>query len=98
MPDALIDKSDKLVKKMNHIDKHRIFNIRYDVLICLFLVIAILVVYWQVGNHTFINLDDGSYILNNPHIRDGLNFEGIAWAFSFPGFDYWHPLTWLIYK
>ena len=80
---------------MNHTDKHRIFNIRYDILICLFLIIAILVVYWQVRNHTFINLDDGSYILNNPHIRDGLNFEGIAWAFSFPGFDYWHPLTWL---
>ena len=80
---------------MNNTDKHRIFNIRYDILICLFLVIAILVVYWQVRNHTFVNFDDGSYILNNPHIRDGLNLEGIAWAFSFPGFDYWHPLTWL---
>jgi len=75
--------------------KNTFFNVRPDILICLFLVIAILVVYCQVRNHTFINLDDGSYILNNPHIRDGLNLEGIAWAFSFPGFDYWHPLTWL---
>lgn len=70
-------------------------KVRLDILVCLFLVIAILVVYWQVRNHTFVNFDDGSYILNNPHIRDGLNLEGIAWAFSFPGFDYWHPLTWL---
>lgn len=70
-------------------------KVRLDILVCLFIVIAILVVYWQVRNHTFVNFDDGSYILNNPHIRDGLNLEGIAWAFSFPGFDYWHPLTWL---
>ena len=72
--------------------KHKI---NFDILICLFLVIAILVVYWQVRNHTFVNFDDGSYILNNPHVRTGLNFEGIAWAFSFPGYDYWHPMTWL---
>ena len=70
-------------------------KINPDILICLFLVIATLVVYWQVRNHTFVNFDDSSYILNNQHIRAGLNFEGIAWAFSFPGFDYWHPVTWL---
>ncbi len=70
-------------------------KVRLDILVCLFIVIAILVVYWQVRNHTFVNFDDSSYILNNPHIRTGLNFEGIAWAFSFPGFDYWHPMTWL---
>ncbi len=70
-------------------------KINPDILICLFLVIGILVVYWQVRNHTFVNFDDGSYILNNPHVRAGLNFEGIAWAFSLPGFDYWHPMTWL---
>ena len=70
-------------------------KLRPDILICLFLVIAILVVYWQVRNYTLVNFDDSSYILNNSHIRTGLSFEGIAWAFSFPGFDYWHPMTWL---
>ena len=70
-------------------------KLRPDILVCLFLVIAIFVVYWQVRNHTLVNFDDGSYILNNPHIRAGLNFKGIAWAFSFPGYDYWHPMTWL---
>ena len=72
--------------------KHKL---RPDILVCLFLVIAILVVYWQVRNYTLVNFDDSSYILNNPHIRSGLNFKGIAWAFSFPGYDYWHPMTWL---
>ena len=69
-------------------------NLR-DMLICLFLVIAVLGVYWQVRTHSFVNFDDASYILNNPHVRAGLNLEGIAWAFRFPGFDYWHPVTWL---
>ena len=72
--------------------KHKL---RPEILVCLFLVLAILVVYWQVRNYTLVNFDDVSYILNNPHIRAGLNFKGIAWAFSFPGYDYWHPMTWL---
>jgi len=72
--------------------KHKL---RPEILICLFLVLALLVVYWQVRNYTLVNFDDVSYILNNPHIRAGLNFKGIAWAFSFPGYDYWHPMTWL---
>ena len=33
-------------------------QIRPDLLICLFLVIAILSVYWQVRNYEFINFDD----------------------------------------
>lgn len=75
--------------------KNTYFNVRTGFLICLFLVISILIVYWQVRNHTLVNFDDGSYIPNNPHIRSGLNYKGIAWAFSFPGYDYWHPMTWL---
>ena len=77
----------------NH--KDQFFNIRLDILVCLFLVIATLAVYWQVQNFEFVNLDDHSYILRNQYVRPGLTFEGINWAFSFPGFDYWHPLTWL---
>jgi len=70
-------------------------KLRPDIWVCLFLVIIILGIYWQVRNHTFVNFDDSSYILNNAHVRAGLSFKGIAWAFSFPGFDYWHPMTWL---
>ena len=70
-------------------------KLRPDLLVCLFLVIVTLVAYWQVRNYSLISFDDVSYILNNQHVREGLNFKGIAWAFSFPGYDYWHPLTWL---
>ncbi|MGD9106844.1 MAG: tetratricopeptide repeat protein, partial [Desulfobacterales bacterium] len=31
----------------------------------------------------------------NTHVREGLTLKGIKWAFSFPGYDYWHPLTWV---
>jgi Tfp pilus assembly protein PilF len=80
---------------MNNTDKHRIVNIRSDVLICLFLVIAILAVYWQTNYHEFINFDDSSYILQNQHVQNGLTSESISWAFGFADIAYWHPLTWL---
>lgn len=58
-----------------------------------------LAVYVQVLGFEFIDLDDDQYILNNPHIRDGLTWEGIRWAFTAdltaqsPYVDYWQPLT-----
>jgi tetratricopeptide (TPR) repeat protein len=82
-----------MIDKNNH--KDTIFNVRIDILACLFIVITTLAVYWQVRHHAFINLDDNMYILKNQYVRGGLTLKGISWAFSFPGFDYWHPLTWL---
>ncbi|NQT70115.1 MAG: tetratricopeptide repeat protein [Desulfobacteraceae bacterium] len=80
---------------MNNTDKHRIVNIRYDFLVCLFLVIAILAVYWQMNYHEFTNFDDSLYILQNQHVKKGLTSESISWAFGFVDIAYWHPLTWL---
>ena len=61
------------------------FNVRADILVCFFIVVTTLAVYWQVQNHGFVNLDDGSYIQDNQYVRSGLTFEGIIRAFSFPG-------------
>ncbi|MBC2695325.1 MAG: hypothetical protein HF982_08645, partial [Desulfobacteraceae bacterium] len=82
---------------MNNQNDHSdsIFNIGYDVLICLFLVIATLAVYWQINYHEFINFDDSLYILQNKQVQKGLTSESISWAFSFTDIAYWHPLTWL---
>ena len=78
-------------------DKTTFFNIRMDVLICLFLVLATLAVYWQVGNYPFIGFDDSLYVSNNQYVKTGFTCENIKWAFSFAHKDktYWHPLTWL---
>lgn len=42
----------------------------------------------------FINYDDPIYVTNNVHVRAGLTWEGVVWAFTGRA-DYWHPLTWL---
>jgi protein O-mannosyl-transferase len=61
----------------------------------MFLIIVTCVVYWQVGNHQFVNYDDGKYILENPHVRTGLTRENVVWAFTSTYASNWHPLTWL---
>jgi len=80
---------------VKNIQKDTSFKVRTDILVCLFIVIITLAVYWQVRNHSFCNLDDSPYVQHNPHVRNGVTLEGITWAFSFPGYDYWHPLTWV---
>ena len=77
--------------------KETFFNRRRDILVCLFLVIMTLAVYWQVGNHEFVNFDDSAYVTENYHVQRGLTLENINWAFSFADKEktYWHPLTWL---
>jgi protein O-mannosyl-transferase len=68
---------------------------RDEILICLFLAIATAVVYWQIGEHQFINLDDDVYVYENPAVRSGLTAQGFAWAFTTFTAANWHPLTWL---
>ena len=71
------------------------FNIRLELLVCLFLVLSILTVYWQVRNYDFVNLDDNVYVTDNPHVKAGLTLESIAWSFSGGNQCNWHPLTWV---
>nr|MBC8360831.1 tetratricopeptide repeat protein [Candidatus Desulfatibia profunda] len=80
---------------MNNTDKHRIVNIRYDFLVCLFLVIAILAVYWQVRNYSFVNYDDSQYVTQNHNVQAGLTLESITWSFTAVQASNWHPLTWI---
>lgn len=59
------------------------------------LAVSIIAVYWQVREFEFISFDDYMYIRDNPHIRQGLTFENIKWAFTALYAANWHPLTWL---
>ncbi len=61
---------------------------------------ATVAVYYPVHTHPFANLDDGPYVFSNPHVRSGLSWETVKWAFtSFgsvtPDVPDWHPLAWL---
>ena len=69
-------------------------NRHRNVLICLLLTTAVLVVYWQVQNFDFIDYDDNIYVIENTHIQTGLTFQNIAWAFRDTHVGHWHPLTW----
>ncbi len=77
----------------NNIAKYRIFGMRADFLICLFLCIITLAVYWQVTNHEFINYDDNVYVTENLRIQDGLTSENITWSSYAVVSGNWHPLT-----
>ena len=55
---------------------------RLELMICLFLIVATIAVYWQVANHDFLNYDDREYVTGNYHVQAGLTWEGIIWAFT----------------
>jgi lipoprotein NlpI len=75
-------------------DKKRL-NIRYDILVILFLVLITTVVYLQVKDHDFVNYDDNEYIAENLQVQAGLTFKSVAWAFTTYHVSNWHPLTWM---
>lgn len=70
-------------------------KVRPDILVCLFLVIATLAVYWQVRNYPLINYDSRKYVTENHYVKTGLTLKSITWSFTAMHASNWHPLTWL---
>ncbi len=67
-----------------------------NVVACLLLFTATLLLYNAVSHNPFINCDDDRYITENPYIRGGLNWTTVKWALTSSGqAGFWHPLTWL---
>ena len=52
-------------------------------------------VFWQIGDHQFINYDDPLYVTSNTNVKGGLTGKNILWAFTTTAASNWHPLTWL---
>jgi len=61
--------------------------------VCVFLLVAIWVVFGQTLRHEFVNYDDGVYIADNPAVLGGLSLKGIVWAFTHNVNVNWTPLT-----
>lgn len=61
--------------------------------ICIALIIVTLAVYWQVGNHGFLDYDDEICIVENAHVSQGLSSANIIWAFTSVEEFNWFPLT-----
>jgi len=68
---------------------------RFELVVCLFLIVGTLTVFWQVQHHDFIDLDDHLYVTENNHVQAGLTKKGVIWAFTTFHAANWHPLTWL---
>jgi protein O-mannosyl-transferase len=64
-------------------------------LLCLLLTAVVLGSYSPVAHNGFLNYDDDTYITNNPHVRAGLTWATVKWAFTTYDQANWHPLTWL---
>jgi len=56
---------------------------------------SVILVFQQVRNFDFVNLDDGGYVYENQHVLNGLTGDGVIWAFTTGDEANWHPLTWL---
>jgi tetratricopeptide (TPR) repeat protein len=59
------------------------------------LILAILCVFGQVLGFGFVRIDDFTYVADNPHVRTGLSWSSLAWAFTSTEASNWHPLTWI---
>ena len=68
---------------------------RMLILISAALATMTLAIYWRATSFDFVDLDDFEYVLQNPHVRDGLTLNSIEWAFNIGYAANWHPLTWL---
>lgn len=54
--------------------------------------LTLLLFYTAIG-FDFLTYDDGRYVTQEKHVKQGLNAETIGWAFSGPHHSMWHPLT-----
>jgi len=63
--------------------------------VCLLLAVITLAIYNPVNRHPFVNYDDDRYVTENPHVRQGLTADTIAWSLTSTEQANWHPLTWM---
>ena len=65
---------------------------------CLLLAVITLALYNPVSRHPFINYDDDRYVTENPHVRAGLTWDSVGWAFTSTEQGNWHPLAWISHE
>ena len=61
----------------------------------LLLALVTIVLYFPINSHPFANYDDADYVFDNFHVRSGLHWNTVTWAFTTFAAANWHPLTWL---
>jgi tetratricopeptide (TPR) repeat protein len=71
----------------------RAWNFGLVAAVCVFLVLAVAIVFGQTLRHGFVNFDDDAYVYAAPRIVQGVTCRSVAWAFTHSHAGNWHPLT-----
>jgi protein O-mannosyl-transferase len=61
----------------------------------LLLVAVTIAVYYPVHGFQFVNYDDNFVITDNYHVKYGLDWQQVKWAFTTFYFATWQPVAWL---
>jgi tetratricopeptide (TPR) repeat protein len=64
-------------------------------ILCLLLALATIALYNAVTHAPFLNYDDPAYVRDNLHVRAGITWNTISWAFRTTELSDWKPITWL---
>jgi tetratricopeptide (TPR) repeat protein len=59
------------------------------------LLIAVTLTFFPAIHNGFVDFDDPLYILENPRVQSGFDWQGVKWAFTTGYGANWHPITWL---
>jgi Flp pilus assembly protein TadD len=68
---------------------------KYRLILCLLLAMATLALYNPVTRAPFLNYDDPLYFSENAHVRAGLIWKTVVWAFTTTELSDWKPIAWL---
>jgi Flp pilus assembly protein TadD len=68
---------------------------RRDLLIICGLLLAVAVVFGPAARFDFVELDDRSYVVENPNVLGGPTPGNLAWDVTTFRQANWHPLTWI---
>ncbi len=69
--------------------------LRWSIVVGLLLILASIALYYPVLHYPFSNFDDTGYVVENEHVKYGLDWGTVKWAFTTFDYTNWHPLTWL---
>lgn len=68
---------------------------RQKLILCILLATTTIAVYSPIIRAPFLNYDDALHVTENAHVRAGLTWSTVQWAFRSSETSDWHPITWL---
>jgi protein O-mannosyl-transferase len=90
MPQTLIEP-----KSSAQPDSRQLGDVYRAIAVCVFLVVAIAIVFGQTLWFGFLNYDDAYFVYDEPHVSKGFSLAGIAWTFTNGPLGEWYPLSML---